>query len=70
MQCAATGARRWCGGPNNKVASAEECCAQCRAYKPAGDEDMDCNVWVWCGDRERCLGSFQECWLKHLVGGR
>ena len=24
-------------------------------------------VWVWCGDEERCLGSYNECWLKHLV---
>ena len=24
-------------------------------------------MWVWCGDKERCLGSYKECWLKHLV---
>ena len=30
-------------GPNNKVDSAEECCAQCAAYTPAGEDDMDCN---------------------------
>ena len=54
-------------GPGNKVDSAEECCAQCRAYKPATDDDMGCNVWVWCGDPEHCQGSHHECWLKHLV---
>ena len=24
-------------------------------------------VWVYCGDKEKCLGSYKECWLKHLV---
>ena len=26
-------------------------------------------VWVYCGDKEKCLGSYKECWLKHLVRG-
>lgn len=26
-----------------------------------------CAVWVWCGDKERCKGSYRDCWLKHLV---
>ena len=24
-------------------------------------------VWVYCGDRLRCQGSYRNCWLKHLV---
>ncbi|EIE23811.1 hypothetical protein COCSUDRAFT_47447 [Coccomyxa subellipsoidea C-169] len=54
-------------GPQNKVDSAEECCQQCANYSPASEDDMDCNVWVWCGDKERCKGSYRDCWLKHLA---
>ena len=24
-------------------------------------------MWVYCGDKEQCKGSYKECWLKHLV---
>ncbi len=27
-------------------------------------------VWVYCGDKEKCKGSYKECWLKHLVGAQ
>ncbi|KAK9833448.1 hypothetical protein WJX81_006347 [Elliptochloris bilobata] len=54
-------------GTTNKVESAEQCCAQCAAYKPQHEDDIYCNVWVWCGDRIRCQASFRNCWLKHLA---
>ena len=131
-------ALKW--GPQHKLDSAEACCQACQDYRPANDDDMDCNgksaalnllpsmyscgilyarhvkaqsclsqsrrnnvhqackaslhkhlikdagiahqkpgvpgivlrrgcsaVWVYCGDKEKCLGSYKECWLKHLV---
>ena len=30
-------------GPQNKKTSAEECCSDCLAYKPANEEDLECN---------------------------
>ena len=30
-------------GPINKQPSAEACCNACSTYKPATDEDLDCN---------------------------
>ncbi|CAL8466227.1 g5763 [Coccomyxa elongata] len=54
-------------GPQNKVDSAEECCQKCATYSPTSEDDMSCNVWVWCGDKDRCKGSYRDCWLKHLA---
>ena len=37
-------------GTGNRVNSAEECCAACRAYKPSPDKDnLDCNGAGACG---------------------
>ena len=30
-------------GTTNKVDSAEQCCAQCAAYKPQSEDDIYCN---------------------------
>ncbi len=30
-------------GPNNKLPSAEACCADCHAHQPSTPEDLECN---------------------------
>lgn len=60
-------------GDQHRTPSAGECCAACHAHRAAaarggldkGPNSTTCNTWVWCGDRERCGGHYQECWLKH-----
>lgn len=54
-------------GPNNKQPTAEACCADCHAHQPADAEELECNVWVYCGDKGRCGSQYQDCWLKHLA---
>lgn len=54
-------------GPNNKLASAEACCADCHSYQPSTSEDLNCNVWVYCGDKDKCGTQHMDCWLKHLA---
>eukprot|EP00798_Chlamydomonas_sp_ICE-L_P005859 gene5859-6150_t len=54
-------------GWEHKKQTAGECCDACQAYKPANDDALDCNVWVWCGDKELCKDTYQQCWLKHLA---
>eukprot|EP00884_Botryococcus_braunii_P021976 jgi/Botrbrau1/8462/Bobra.0237s0079.1 len=53
-------------GQENKKFSAQECCESCRTFRPPSDDSPSCNVWVWCGDKERCGTQFRDCWLKHL----
>ena len=53
-------------GASNKVATADQCCQMCREFKPAGKDDKQCNVWVYCPDEKACGSQYQECWLKHL----
>ena len=43
-------------GTTNKVDSAEQCCAQCAAYKPQSEDDIYCN-----GARPRRLALY-VCW--------
>ena len=31
------------------------------------DPSLDCTLWVFCGDEERCGQAFGQCWLKHLA---
>ena len=53
-------------GSNNKKPDAGACCEACQQHaKSASSPERACNVWVYCGDAERCGGSHQECWLKH-----
>ncbi|KXZ44208.1 hypothetical protein GPECTOR_71g569 [Gonium pectorale] len=54
-------------GTLNKKNSAGECCQACLDYKPANPDDPACNVWVFCGDENKCGGQYQQCWLKHLA---
>eukprot|EP00798_Chlamydomonas_sp_ICE-L_P000569 gene569-1986_t len=54
-------------GNSFKVASAGECCTACSAAKEVGTKKASCNVWVWCGDKERCGAKHQQCWLKWLA---
>ncbi|KAL0032623.1 hypothetical protein WJX77_011236 [Trebouxia sp. C0004] len=54
-------------GSNNKLASAEACCADCHSYQPSTSEDLSCNVWVYCGDKDKCGNQYMDCWLKHLA---
>ncbi|KAG2501810.1 hypothetical protein HYH03_000310 [Edaphochlamys debaryana] len=54
-------------GTLNKVKTAGDCCQSCLNYKPTTPEDPDCNVWVFCGDEQKCGSQYQQCWLKHLV---
>ncbi|GMH37776.1 hypothetical protein BSKO_05649 [Bryopsis sp. KO-2023] len=47
-------------GDKHHVASAEECCYQCKATEK-------CTVWVWCSSDAGCGGDswrHKECWLK------
>ena len=52
------GVVKW--GSNNIVADAAACCEACRSSEAKG-----CNVWVFCGDRDKCGDRFGQCWLKH-----
>lgn len=54
-------------GSTLKVDTAQECCDKCRNHKVNGPDELDCNVWVFCGDKDKCRSQYQECWLKHLV---
>eukprot|EP00891_Asterochloris_glomerata_P002540 jgi/Astpho2/2540/e_gw1.00048.41.1_t len=58
-------ALKW--GPDNKKQSAGECCQQCMDMQPLDPEEMECNVWVYCGDKEACSSQYQDCWIKHLA---
>eukprot|EP00884_Botryococcus_braunii_P021975 jgi/Botrbrau1/8461/Bobra.0237s0078.1 len=57
-------ALKW--GSKNRKNSSWECCEDCRRYQPPNDDSPSCNVWVWCGDKEKCGDQYQDCWLKHL----
>lgn len=55
-------------GENNFKSSARECHDDCLSMNPDGKAvgDRACNVWVWCGDANGCLGQkYRACWLKH-----
>ncbi|GIL43843.1 hypothetical protein Vafri_1440 [Volvox africanus] len=52
-------------GTVHKKSNPGECCDACRNHQPQGDEP-GCNVWVFCGDQQRCGAQYQQCWLKHL----
>ncbi|GIL53459.1 hypothetical protein Vafri_9054 [Volvox africanus] len=62
-------------GSAHHAGSAAECCAACSSHQLAaarggldkGPNSTTCNVWVYCGDAERCGSHYQECWLKHLA---
>ncbi|KAI3431793.1 hypothetical protein D9Q98_010546 [Chlorella vulgaris] len=55
-------------GHSNSAESAEHCCQSCMDYKPDAEHDMlDCNVWVYCGNKTLCGAHHKECWLKHLA---
>eukprot|EP00798_Chlamydomonas_sp_ICE-L_P012389 gene12389-15582_t len=54
-------------GSENKKNTAGECCDACQAFKPASQDEINCNLWAWCGDKERCGEHYQECWLKHFA---
>ena len=41
-------ALKW--GPQHKLDSAEACCQACQDYRPANDDDMDCNGKLPAGD--------------------
>lgn len=57
---------RW--GTTHKKDSWQECCAACEANAAAaGANELNCNVWVYCGDPNGCQTQYKECWLKHLV---
>lgn len=56
---------RW--GAHNKVTSWDQCCQQCLDHKPRNEDELECNVWVWCGDEHACGKQYRECWLKHLA---
>lgn len=52
-------------GGANKQASAVACCDSCRRIANVSVGSR-CNVWVFCGDREKCGKQLGECWLKRL----
>ena len=55
-------------GENNFKSSARECHDECLSMNPDGKAvgAQACNVWVWCGDENGCLGQkYRACWLKH-----
>ena len=52
------GVVKW--GSSHIVADAAACCEACSAH-----EEKGCNVWVFCGDRDKCGDKFGQCWLKH-----
>eukprot|EP00798_Chlamydomonas_sp_ICE-L_P030518 gene30518-35546_t len=54
-------------GSENKATSSEDCCSQCKLFTPAKASDPPCNVFVFCGDKEKCKQQYGECWLKHLA---
>ncbi|KAK9823561.1 hypothetical protein WJX72_003781 [[Myrmecia] bisecta] len=54
-------------GPQNKLDSAAQCCQACAAYKPPTEDDVSCNIWVYCGDKQQCGDAYRECWLKHMA---
>eukprot|EP00887_Chlorella_sp_A99_P000442 scaffold17.g442.t1 len=56
-------------GNTHRKESAGECCRACQEHKPpTNDQDaMECNVWVYCGDKALCGAHHKECWLKHLA---
>lgn len=58
-------------GYDNRPDSADECCRLCAEYTQTSvpEEDaFDCNVWVYCGDKELCgTSSYKQCWLKHVA---
>eukprot|EP00892_Ulva_mutabilis_P011770 jgi/Ulvmu1/8966/UM005_0057.1 len=53
-------------GPFNVQPSAAACCDSCLQFKPKTANDSPCNVWVWCGDEEKCKENYQHCWLKYM----
>ena len=48
---------RW--GSDHVLGTSSECCRAC-------SDNAQCNVWVWCAERDGCGGerTFGECWLK------
>eukprot|EP01065_Artemidia_motanka_P034240 TRINITY_DN4147_c0_g1_i1.p1 TRINITY_DN4147_c0_g1~~TRINITY_DN4147_c0_g1_i1.p1 ORF type:complete len:292 (+),score=86.84 TRINITY_DN4147_c0_g1_i1:35-877(+) len=48
-------------GDKVKTDTAAACCDRCRG-SPGGE----CNVWVWCGEKEECekRSQYRQCWLK------
>ena len=55
-------------GAENFKSTAKECHDECLSMNPDGKAvgDQACNVWVWCGDENGCLGQkHRACWLKH-----
>ena len=55
-------------GADNLKNTAKECHDDCVSMNPKGlgVGDSACNVWVWCGDENGCLGQkYKACWLKH-----
>ncbi|KAL4519320.1 hypothetical protein Ndes2526A_g00413 [Nannochloris sp. 'desiccata'] len=58
-------------GYDNRPDTAEECCKLCAEYEQKGipEEDaVDCNLWVYCEDKELCGSTYyKQCWLKHLA---
>lgn len=46
-------------GSTNKVDSWEDCCKQCRTFRPPGHDDPECNVWVYCGDEKKCGSQYK-----------
>lgn len=43
-------------GTTNKVDSAEQCCAQCAAYKPQSEDDIYCNGARTSANAVLCAG--------------
>lgn len=52
------GVVKW--GTDHRVADAGACCEACALLQAKG-----CNVWVFCGDKEKCGDRLGQCWLKH-----
>lgn len=44
-----------------------ECCRACQEAQPTDPNALNCNVWVYCDDKDLCKEKHGECWLKHLA---
>lgn len=53
-------------GARNLQPDPGSCCAACKSHaaKAAVAGGRPCNVWVHCGDAERCGTNHRHCWLK------
>lgn len=53
-------------GERHLQPTAAACCDACTAHAArAKSGEKPCNVWVHCGNAERCGKRTNQCWLKH-----